>query len=62
MTKLHLSIERTVEILQQIEAIPVKSPIGILYRSESEEAVSILNEMGLKLPDRILVGALPKHS
>ena len=32
----------------------------IVYRSESDEAVGILNEMRVKPPDRILVGALPE--
>ena len=40
----------------------VKSPMRIVYRSESDEAVKILNEMGIKPPDRILVGALPEMS
>ena len=54
-----LTIERTAEILGKIKAIPIKSPIGIVYRSESDEAVRILNELKIKPPDRILVGALP---
>jgi hypothetical protein len=56
----HLTVERTAEILCEIKAIPVKSPLNIVYRSESVEAERILNEMGIKQPDRILVGALPK--
>ena len=43
-----------------IKAIPVKSPMRIVYGSELDEAVKILNEMGIKPPDRILVGALPE--
>ena len=62
MTTSHLTIERISEILQQIKAIPVKSPMSIVYRSRSEEAERILNELGVDQPDRILVGALPKQS
>ena len=40
----------------------VKSPMRIVYGSKSDEAVRILNEMGIKPPDRILVGALPESS
>ena len=60
LTESHLTAERTAEILCKIKAIPVKSPLNIVYRSESVEAERILNEMGIKQPDRILVGALPK--
>ena len=56
----HLTVERTAEILWGIKAIPVKSPMRIVYGSKSDEAVRILNEMGIKPPDRILVGALPE--
>jgi transposase len=60
LTESHLTAERTAEILCGIKAIPVKSPLNIVYRSESVEAERILNEMRIKQPDRILVGALPK--
>ncbi len=60
LTESHLTVERTAEILCEIKAIPVKSPLNIVYRSESVEAERILNEMEIKQPDRILVGALPK--
>lgn len=60
LTKSRQTIERAAEILCEIKAIPVKSPMNVVYRSESEEAVKILNEMGIKPPDRILVGALPE--
>ncbi|MHB8360043.1 MAG: hypothetical protein ACYDCP_11200 [Thermoplasmataceae archaeon] len=60
LTESHLTAERTAEILCEIKAIPVKSPLNIVYRSESVEAERILNETGIKQPDRILVGALPK--
>ena len=59
-TESHQTAERTAEILCEIKAIPVKSPLNIVYRSESVEAERILNEMEIKQPDRILVGALPK--
>ena len=36
--------------------------MNLIYRSESEEAARTLNEMGTKLPDRILVDALPETS
>ena len=62
LTVSRLTVERTTEILWGIKAIPVKSPMRIVYRSESDEAVKILNEMGIKPPDRILVGALPEMS
>ena len=60
LTESYLTAERTAEILCEIKAIPVKSPMNIVYRSESVEAERILNEMGIKQPDRILVGALLK--
>ena len=46
LTESHLTIERTAEILREIKAIPVKSPMNMVYRSESGEAAGILNEMG----------------
>ncbi len=54
-----LTIKRTAEILDEIKAIPVKSPTDIVYRSDSDEALKILSELKIKEPDRILVGALP---
>ena len=60
LTGSHLTAERTAEILCEKKAIPVKSPLNIVYRSESVEPERILNETGIKQPDRILVGALPK--
>ncbi|MGC8497488.1 MAG: hypothetical protein ACP5NL_05785, partial [Thermoplasmata archaeon] len=54
-----LTIKRTAEILDEIKAIPVKSPTDIVYRSDSDEALKILSELKIKVPDRILVGALP---
>ena len=62
LTVSHLTVERTAEILWGIKAIPIKAPMNLIYRSESEEAARILNEMGIKPPDRILVGALPETS
>jgi transposase len=59
LTVSHLSMERAAEILLGIKAIPVKSPMRMVYGSQSDEAVKILNEIGIKPPDRILVGALP---
>jgi hypothetical protein len=43
-----------------IRAIPVKSPMRIVYGSESDEAGRIINEIWIKLPDRILIWALPE--
>lgn len=60
ITVSHLTVERTAEILWGIKTIPVRSPMNIVYRSGSDEAVRILNEMRIKPPDRVLVGALPK--
>ena len=60
LTASSLTVERAAEILWGIKAIPVKSPMRIVYGSESDEAARILNEMGIKPPDRILVGALPE--
>ena len=60
LTASRLTVERAAEILWGIKAIPVKSPMRIVYGSESDEAARILNEMGIKPPDRILVGALPE--
>ena len=60
LTASRLTVERAAEILWGIKAIPVKSPMRIVYGSESDEADRILNEMGIKPPDRILVGALPE--
>lgn len=53
-------MERGAEILWGIKAIPVKSPMRIVYGSESDGTVRILNKMGIKPPDQILVGALPE--
>ena len=47
-TESHQTAERTAEILCGINAIPVKSPLNIVYRSESVEAERILNEMEIK--------------
>ena len=47
-TESHQTVERTAEILCGIKAIPVKSPLNIVYRSESVEAERILNEMEIK--------------
>ena len=55
-------MKHSAETLQQIKAIPVKSPMSMVYRSGSVEADKILKELGLEQPDRILVGALPKQS
>ncbi len=55
------TVERTAEILENIRAIPVKSPMNMVYCSGSEEASSLLNRMKINPPDRILVGALPKE-
>ena len=60
LTESHLTVERTAEILCEIKASHIKSPLNIMYRSESVEAERILNETGIKQPDRILVGAQPK--
>ena len=60
--KSHLTIETILEILHQIKAITVKSPMSIVYRYEAEERDKILNELGLDQSNRILVGALPKQS
>ena len=43
-----------------IKDIPVKSPMSTVYGSQSDEAVRILKEMGIKPPNRILVVALPE--
>jgi hypothetical protein len=47
-------------MLWGIRTIPVKSPMRIAYGSESDEAIKILNEMGIMPQDRILVDALPE--
>ena len=54
LTVSRLTVERTAEILWGIKAIPIKAPMNLIYRSESEEAARILNEMGIKPPDRYL--------
>ena len=54
-----LTIEWTGEMMDEIEAIHIKSPSGIAYRSECDEAVKILKELKMKNPDRILIGPLP---
>ena len=56
------SISNLSETFQQIKAIPVKSPMNIVYRSGYEEVDRILNELGLDQPNRILIGALLKQS
>ena len=40
--------------------IPVKSPMSTVYGSQSDEAVRIFKEMGIKPPNRILVVAPPE--
>ena len=60
LTEFHLTVERTAEIPSGVKVIPVKSPLNIIYNSKSVEAERILNEMGKKQQDQILVGALPK--
>ena len=55
-----MSIESIAEILSGIKAIPVKSPLRIVYCNGSAETISLLNRMGIKQPDHILIGALPK--
>ena len=60
-TKSHLLIDRRVEILEQINAIPMISQISIVYRSESDEAMGIFNELKFKVLDQILTSALLKH-
>ena len=56
-----MSIERTAEILATIRAIPVMSPMNMVYCSGSAETTDLLNKLKIKPPDRILVGALPKR-
>ncbi len=58
----HLTVETAAEISWGIKAIPVKTPMRKVYGSKSDEAVKLLNEMGITPPDRILVGALPNSS
>ena len=58
----HLTVETAAEIPWGIKAIPVKTPMRKVYGSKSDEAVKLLNEMGITPPDRILVGALPNSS
>jgi hypothetical protein len=55
------TIESTAEILANIKAIPVKSPMSTVYCSGSAETADMLNRMKINPPDRILVGALPKE-
>ncbi len=40
--------------------IPVKSPMSTVYGSQSNEALRILKEMGIKPQNWILVVALPE--
>ncbi len=55
-----ISIERITEILSGIKAIPVRSPMRIVYCSGSPGTISLLNSMGIEQSDQILTGALPK--
>lgn len=48
-------------MLSGIKAIPVKSSKIIVYGSESEEGIKMLNELKIGSPDRLLVGGLPKR-
>ena len=50
----HLTVERGAEIFSGIKSIPVKSPMRIVYGSESDGVVMILDETGIKPPERIL--------
>ena len=54
------TVERTAGILWGIKDIPVKSPMSTVYGSQSDEAVRIFKEMGIKPPNRILVVAPPE--
>ena len=47
LTVSRLSVERSAGIFWEIKAIPMKTPMNMIYRSESEEAARILNEMGI---------------
>ncbi len=57
---LQATVERTVEILANIKAIPVKSSVNMVYCSGSKETTYLLNRMRINPPDRVLTGALPK--
>lgn len=54
--------ERVSKLLSGIKAIQVKSPLKIVYWSNSPEVSSLLNKINIDLPVRILSGALPKVS
>ena len=47
--------------MEQINAIPMISQISIVYRSESDEAMGIFNELKFKVLDQILTSVLLKH-
>ena len=55
------SIERAAEILSRIKAIPVRSPMNMVYCSGTAETTELLDKLKIKHPDRILTGALPKR-
>ena len=54
-----MSIERTAEILTGIRAIPVRSPMNMVYCSGFVETTDLLNKLKIKPPDQIPIGALP---
>ena len=53
---------KIMEDTDKVKAIYVKSHMNIVYRSESNEAAGILNEMEIKPSDRILAGALTEFA
>lgn len=54
------TIRNTAEILEDIRAVPVKSPMSMVYCSSSKKAEDLLAMMNIPPPNHILIGALPK--
>ena len=46
-------------MLTGIRAMPVRSPMNVVYCSGSAETADLLNKLKIKPPDQIPIGALP---
>ncbi len=56
-----MTTESACRTLSEIKAIPVELPgMSLTFRSEGQNAIRVLKEMGIEPPDRLLDGALPK--
>ncbi|MHB8361639.1 MAG: hypothetical protein ACYDAO_07265 [Thermoplasmataceae archaeon] len=58
-----MTVESACRALSEMKAVPVALPgVSLTFRSEGDNAIRVLNEMGIEPPDRLRNGALPKIS